>query len=152
MSGVRGSHRPKNTGILWNTFINGDPPPPYCIYEILIQILPLILGYLLFLNKRYEIRLTPPPRLWNYFIKFRYFFNDGFPNSQFIFLDNFRGEKISKIAKMMMMMRNWSVSNRVSVQFLGINMQEIMEIQDLSPPGSQKSCKFNQQILRVEKN
>ena len=26
-----------------------------------------------------EIRLTPPPRLWNYFIKFRYFLNDGFP-------------------------------------------------------------------------
>ena len=58
---------------------NGDPSPPYCFYEILIPILPLILGYLLFLNKRYEIRLTPPPRLWNYFIKFRYFFNDGFP-------------------------------------------------------------------------
>ena len=37
------------------------PPPPYCIYEILIQISPLILGHLLFLNKRYEIRLTPPP-------------------------------------------------------------------------------------------
>ena len=49
------------------------PPPPYCFYEILILILPLILGYLLFLNKRYEIQLTPPPRLWNYFIKFRYF-------------------------------------------------------------------------------
>ena len=48
------------------------------------------------------------------------------------------------------MRRNWSVSNRVSVQFLGINMQEIMEIQDLSPPGSQKSCKFNQQNFKNE--
>ena len=48
--------------------------------------------------------------------------------------------------------RNWSVSNKVSVQFLGINMQEIMEIRDLSPPGSQKSCKFNQQISRMKKN
>ena len=40
---------------------NGDPSPPYCFYEILIHILPLILGYLLFLNKRYEIRLTSRP-------------------------------------------------------------------------------------------
>ena len=47
--------------------------------------------------------------------------------------------------------RYWSVSNRVSVQFLGINMQEIMEIRDLSPPGSQKSCKFNQQISSMKK-
>ena len=47
--------------------------------------------------------------------------------------------------------RNWSVSNKVSVQFLGINMQEIMEIRDLSPPGSQKSCKFNQQISSMKK-
>ena len=31
--------------------------PPSPIYEILIQICPLILGKLLFLNKRYEIRL-----------------------------------------------------------------------------------------------
>ena len=51
----------------------------------------------------------------------------------------------------MMMWRYWSVSNRVSVQFLGINMQEIMEIRDLSPPGSQKSCKFNQQISSMKK-
>ena len=57
----KGSHRSKNTGILWNTFIKQWPAPPYCIYEILFQILPLILGYLLFLNKRYEIRLTPAP-------------------------------------------------------------------------------------------
>ena len=28
---------------------------------------------LTFLNKRYEIRLTPPPRLWKSFIKFRFF-------------------------------------------------------------------------------
>ena len=34
---------------------------------------------LTFLNKRYEIRLTPPPRLRKYFIKKRYFLNDGFP-------------------------------------------------------------------------
>ena len=32
-----------------------------------------------FLNKRYETRLTPPPRLRKYFIKKRYFLNDGFP-------------------------------------------------------------------------
>ena len=31
---------------------------PYCFYKILIQIFPLILGHLLFLNKRYEIPLT----------------------------------------------------------------------------------------------
>ena len=47
----KGSHRSKNNGILWNNFIKRWPPPPYCIYEILIQISPLILGYLLFLNK-----------------------------------------------------------------------------------------------------
>ena len=39
------------------------PRPPYCFYEILIQILPLILGYLLFLNKKYETELTPLPVL-----------------------------------------------------------------------------------------
>ena len=42
---------------------NGDPSPPYCFYEILIQKFDRISGTYVFLNKRYEIRLTPPPRL-----------------------------------------------------------------------------------------
>ena len=32
---TKGSHRSKNTGILWNTFIKRWPHPPYCIYETL---------------------------------------------------------------------------------------------------------------------
>ena len=35
-------------------------PPPYCFYEILIQKFDRISGTYVFLNKRYEIRLTPP--------------------------------------------------------------------------------------------
>ena len=39
----KGSHRSKNTGIYEILSQNGDPPAPYCFYEILIQIFPLIL-------------------------------------------------------------------------------------------------------------
>ena len=38
-------------------------PPLYCFYEILIQKFDRISGTYVFLNKRYEIRLIPPPRL-----------------------------------------------------------------------------------------
>ena len=34
--------------------------PPYCFYEILIQKFDRISGTYVFLNKRYEIQLTPP--------------------------------------------------------------------------------------------
>ena len=50
--------------ILWKTEFyekvlqNGDPPPSYCFYEILIQKFYHISGTYVFLNKRYEIRLT----------------------------------------------------------------------------------------------
>ena len=36
-------------------------PPLYCFYEILIQNFDRILSTYVVLNKRYEIRLTPPP-------------------------------------------------------------------------------------------
>ena len=38
-------------------------PPPVLLYEILIQKFDRISGTYVFLNKRYEIRLTPPPCL-----------------------------------------------------------------------------------------
>ena len=36
------------------------PPPPYCFYEILILIFSRFFRGITFLNKRYEIRVTPP--------------------------------------------------------------------------------------------
>ena len=46
---------------------------------------------LTFLNKRYEIRLTPPPRLRKYFMKKRYLFNDGFPYDDLKFTLTYTG-------------------------------------------------------------
>ena len=68
-------------------------PPPYCFYEILIQKFDRISGTYVFLNKRYEIRLTPPPRLWIFFIKFRFFLrmaslNDKYDGDNGDFDDN----------------------------------------------------------------
>ena len=56
-------------------------PPPYCFYEILIQNFDRISSTYVVLNKRYEIRLIPPPppRLWNFFIEFRFFLKECFP-------------------------------------------------------------------------
>ena len=51
-----------------------------------------ILGELLFLNKRYEIRLTLPPCLWIFFIKFRYFLKDCFPKFWAANFDTFATE------------------------------------------------------------
>ena len=48
--------------------------------KCLFRTLTVFLNTYAVLNKRYEIRLTPPSRLWKSFIKFRFFLNDGFPN------------------------------------------------------------------------
>ena len=65
----------KKNGILWKLFIKWWPPPsPYCFYEILILIFSRFFEGHIFLNKRYEIRLTPPTRLCKILIKFRFFF------------------------------------------------------------------------------
>ena len=42
------------------TFHNMVTPPPYCLYEIPILIFSRFFEGHIFLNKRYEIRLTPP--------------------------------------------------------------------------------------------
>ena len=58
----------------------GPPPPPYCFYEILIQKFDRISGTYVFLNKRYEIRLTSSPPFVKKFHKIPFFFlKDGFP-------------------------------------------------------------------------
>ena len=58
-SATQGSHPLKKTEFYEKVSQNGDPPP-YCFYEILIQKFDRISGTYVFLNKRYEIRLTPP--------------------------------------------------------------------------------------------
>ena len=70
----------KKTEFYEITSQNSDPSLPYWLYESLFWILIVFLSICIFLNKRYEIQLTPPPaRLWDYFIKFC-FFGECFPN------------------------------------------------------------------------
>ena len=77
----KGSHRQKKNGILWKKFHKMVTPPPRTAFmKSLFRTLTVFLNTYAVLNKRYEIRLTPPSRLWKSFIKFRFFLNDGFPN------------------------------------------------------------------------
>ena len=54
-------------------------PPLTAIMKSLFRTLSVFLNTYAVLNKRYEIRLTPPPCLQKSFIKFRFFLGDGFP-------------------------------------------------------------------------
>ena len=81
---AKGSIPLKKSGILWKSFTKWRPPPPVLLlwnpYSEFFQKFDRISGTYGFLNKRYEIRLTPPPRLWKSFIKFRIFLKECFPN------------------------------------------------------------------------
>ena len=79
---IKGSHHLKKSGVLWKLFIKWWPAPPHVLllWNPYFDFSLSLFRVLTFLNKRYEIRLTPPPRLWKSFIKFRFFLNDGFPN------------------------------------------------------------------------
>ena len=58
-----GKHSRKKKRNFMKKFHKTVTPPPYCFYEILIQNFDRISSTYVVLNKRYEIRLTPPPRL-----------------------------------------------------------------------------------------
>ena len=79
-----GKHSFKKTRNFMKKFHKTAPPPVLLLwnpYSEFFQKFDRISGTYGFLNKRYEIRLTPPPppRLWKSFIKFRIFLKECFP-------------------------------------------------------------------------
>ena len=57
-----GKPLPEKSGILWKSFIKRWPlPPVLLLWNPYSELWPYFWVTILFLNKRYEIRLTPPP-------------------------------------------------------------------------------------------
>ena len=76
----KGSHPSKNTGILWNNFTNGRGGSTG--FHISYSEIVIIPKFVENLKKDFikAVRGGGVTVLWKYFIKFRYFLKDGFPN------------------------------------------------------------------------